>query len=264
MTNEELAGLIKDGGREHTEELWQNIERFVRLKANNYNRPGCIDDMMQEAFLFMLEAVERYDRAEGKSFIGYYASYFMPNAFKTAIYGGYGESRVNSPLNKMESLDAPRGEDESVNLLDTLIDTESEEYYRRIEDADYWQCIGRLIQNGIDSIENPDIREVVQFHYERDTTFRAGSIYFGVDYPAYVNRYRSGIRYLKKYLTGLPRAEKERSGLMDYLETHGYYAGGVGAWKNRGFTSTTEWIAMKEIEWQERQKRMNSLLDMLT
>ena len=263
MSNEELSALIRSGSMEHTEELWSNIEHFVWLRANNYNKPDCIDDMMQEAFLAMLEAVEKYDPAEGRSFIGYYAAYFMPKGFKTALYGGRSESRVNSPLNNMASLDAMRGGEEDVNLLDTLVDTESEAYYRHIEDMDYWRCIGELLQRGIDSIVNPDIREMMQYHYENDTTLKAGSEHFGVKYSVYTARYTQGIRHLRRYLTGLPRAEKERSGLMDYLETHGYYAGSVGTWKNHSFTSSTEWIAMKEIEWQERQKRIDDLLDML-
>lgn len=263
MSNEELAALIRDGSMEHTEELWSNIERFVWLKANNYNKPDCIDDMMQEAFIAMIEAAEKYDPAEGKGFIGYYASYFMPKGFRTALYGGRSESRVNSPLNNMASLDAMRGDEEDVNLLDTLIDTEAEAYYRHIEDTDYWRCIGELLQRGIDSIANPDIREEMQYHYEHDTTLKAGSEHFGVKYSVYTARYTQGIRHLRRYITSLPMEEKRRSGLMDYLESHGYYATGLGAFRNNRFTSATEMMALKEIEWQEQQKRIDDLLDML-
>ena len=76
MSNEILVEQIKSGHSELITVLWGNIKRFVRLKAIDYNRPEYIEDMEQEAFISMLEAIERFEY-RGKTFIGYYADYYL-------------------------------------------------------------------------------------------------------------------------------------------------------------------------------------------
>ena len=56
-SNEEIVAKIKDGHTECYEELWRNLEPFIRLRASDYaTKTGMqdnIDDMMQEAFLVL-------------------------------------------------------------------------------------------------------------------------------------------------------------------------------------------------------------------
>lgn len=248
MSNEELASLIRGGRIDLAEELWNGIRRFVELKAIDYGQPDFTDDMLQEAFISMVEAAGKYQDDGRSTFLHYYAAYFMPKAFKIAIYGSRSKDVEKRPTVSHTSLDSPVKDGEDTSLSEMLVDPDAEEPYRDIEEADYWRSIGEVLQRGINSINNADIRNVMDFHYHHNATLKDGSRLANVPYSRYTSRYQNGLRSLRRYVKSLPEEEKQKSGLSDYIETHGYYSGSVGLWKNRVFTSTTEWTTLKELE----------------
>ncbi|NBH62434.1 sigma-70 family RNA polymerase sigma factor [Anaerotruncus sp. 80] len=263
MTNEELALKVKSGDTAYLLPLWEGVQRLVEIKARSYNQPDYYDDMIQEAYLQLQPAAERYKPSAGKSFIGYYIKYYVPNAFKIALYGGRSESRVNSPDNHLISLYRPVGDDTEACLIDELIDLEGETAHRHIEDADFWQDVGRLLRKGIKQIPSDQQREAVNFHYLHDTTFTNAAHLHGIHVNQWRSQYQNGLRKLRKFLLGLPKEEQEKSGLNDYLESHRNYAGGMGAWKNSGFTSNTEAIALKRIQLEEEIRQFEDIVTML-
>lgn len=253
MNNEELAKLISGGRVDLVEELWNNIKRFVKLKAIDYGRPEFIDDMTQEAFITMIEAIEKYNSDSGSGFLHYYASYFMPKAFKVAIYGSRSKGAEERPTVNHASLDALVEDGGDTSLLEMLEDPEGEESYRNIEEADYWRSIGEVLQRGIDSIKNDGIRNIIEFQYHHHTTLKECSRIVGISYGVCTSKYRRGLHMLRRYIDTLPREVKGKTGLSDCLGSYTYYAGGVQAWKNRAFTSATEWTALENIEQQNRR-----------
>ncbi len=263
MTNEELALKVKSGDTAYLLPLWEGVKRLVELKARDYNKPDYYDDMIQEAYLQLQPAAERYKPSAGKSFIGYYIKYYAPDAFKIALYGGRSESRINSPGNNMISLYQPAGDDTDARLIDELIDLDGETAHRRIEDADFWQDVGRLLRKGIKQIPSDQQREAVNFHYLHDVTFTDAAHLHGVHVNQWRSQYQNGLRKLRKFLLGLSKEEQEKSGLSDYLESRRNYAGGMGAWKNSGFTSSTEAIALKRIQLEEEIRRFEDIAAML-
>lgn len=79
MTNEELVKLIHQGKdvNENMELLYSQNKRFIRKIAMKFsNNQEDINDLMQEAYFGLHEAVQRYDEAAGIMFITY-ASFWI-------------------------------------------------------------------------------------------------------------------------------------------------------------------------------------------
>lgn len=77
MTNEELVMQIKAGVdvNENMLQLWKQMERFVYRIALRYKAHAELDDLIQEGYLGLCEAVKYYDPEEA-SFI-HYASFWI-------------------------------------------------------------------------------------------------------------------------------------------------------------------------------------------
>lgn len=75
MTNEELVAQIKAGEneRENMSELWQQNKGFVASIAKKYKSYAEMDDLMQEGYIGLNDAVEHYEFMQGALFISYAA-----------------------------------------------------------------------------------------------------------------------------------------------------------------------------------------------
>ena len=70
MTNEELALQIRAGERGRITELWARVRRFALWRARRwaaFGRGVTVDDLEQEAFIALLDALERWREADGPS-----------------------------------------------------------------------------------------------------------------------------------------------------------------------------------------------------
>ena len=68
MTNEELALQIRAGERGRITELWARVRRFALWRARRwaaFGRGVTVDDLEQEAFIALLDALERWREADG-------------------------------------------------------------------------------------------------------------------------------------------------------------------------------------------------------
>ena len=72
MSSEELAEAVKAGRKELLEDLWLQVERFVRKEANRWTHLAEADDLCQEGYLILASAVEHYERREESSFLAFY------------------------------------------------------------------------------------------------------------------------------------------------------------------------------------------------
>lgn len=82
MTNEELALTIQNDGPELIEELWLQVERFIKSQAKNFYYSHqlrcdqmCVDaeDLYQIGYFALLNATEKFRDDAGSSFINYLA-----------------------------------------------------------------------------------------------------------------------------------------------------------------------------------------------
>ena len=86
MTNEELVTEIKAGRneKENMTALWQQNEKFVRQKAHRYRFYADPDDLIQEGYIALYDAVQKFNLAAGTKFITF-LSYFLDTAMSRYI-----------------------------------------------------------------------------------------------------------------------------------------------------------------------------------
>lgn len=75
MNNEELANNIQNGNKELIIVLWEQVERFIRLKADErataINNRDIADDLYQSGYFALLNAVKSFDDSRGMNFLSY-------------------------------------------------------------------------------------------------------------------------------------------------------------------------------------------------
>ena len=81
MTNEQLVIRVKAG--EDTAgnmlKLWQQNKGFIAKMAKKYQGYAEMDDMMQEGYIALCEAVRQYDPEQGVTFL-HYAAFWIRQA----------------------------------------------------------------------------------------------------------------------------------------------------------------------------------------
>lgn len=78
MTNEQLVARIKTGENvgENMAQLYEQVKRFIHAAAWRYRDSGMVEDLEQEGFLALYDAVDGYDEAQGVRFLTY-AEYWI-------------------------------------------------------------------------------------------------------------------------------------------------------------------------------------------
>lgn len=78
MTNEQLVARIKAGENvgENMAQLYEQVKRFIHAVAWKYRDSGMVEDLEQEGFLALYDAVDGYDAAQGVKFLTY-AEYWI-------------------------------------------------------------------------------------------------------------------------------------------------------------------------------------------
>lgn len=246
-SNEELALLIQSGQKEHVPRLWEQVQDFIKYLADkhllNYP-PECRQlhgDMVNQAYFHFLKAIEGYREDKGK--FANYLTYHVKNAFSEVLQGRTSRTK-NEPLNSAVSLDTPIEGTEDLTLADMLIDTQSEEYYRRLEDVDLWQSVHELLRQAIENIPE-EYQDFFLVMLEHGTGVMDTLRIVGVNLEEkgrYYEQYRRGLRTIRTYIRGYLGREKGANIALE--ECISYYTG-VGAWRNRRFTSVVEQAVMR-------------------
>ena len=77
-TNEELAVMIQNGERDKLPELWDQVKRFVRLKAMRRSRSldgfGGVtwEDLYQSGYIALVAAADSYNPLDTQIVVGQY------------------------------------------------------------------------------------------------------------------------------------------------------------------------------------------------
>lgn len=103
MTNEQLAACIKAGEVDRMGELYSQVRRFIHGIAWKYRTAAELEDLKQEGFLALYDAVRGYEPEAGNSFLGY-AAYWI-------------EARIWQFIQKNSSLRVPSGRQEKAGQL---------------------------------------------------------------------------------------------------------------------------------------------------
>lgn len=170
MTNEELARQIQQGERDLILQLWEQVRRYAHdraykwFRATNGRGGQTVQDLEQEAFLALLEALEGWDEKAGK-FLTWY-DLRLKSAFTAATAQRTQRDRKD-PLQDCLSLDAPLTDQEGdpFTLEDTIPDQRAEDDLNTVEEWDRQAAIRRVL----DSLQ-AEQRRVILLRYYHDMT----------------------------------------------------------------------------------------------
>ena len=184
MTNEQLAELIGQGGNDELLPLlWEKMRKlYIQWSGKYYtaHKERCdlcgvtADDIRQESYLSMLDAVKSYASHTEEHTDTAFTSYCL-YPFKThaaELIGIRTRSAYNEPLNQyITSLDNPLTDKdgETDDTLLTLIpDNEAEQPFRDIENADYSRLIRETVAKELK--EKPKELDVIERRYYKGET----------------------------------------------------------------------------------------------
>lgn len=200
MTNEELAVRAKEHEDLAVLELWEAVRRFVEMKAArylreaNYNILTEYDDLVQDGFIAMLDAVELFDPERGAGFIGVLV-YSLQKRF--AEEGGHRTSK-RDPLQLAGSLDAPlyQGEEDGDSMADALPDPCGEYAFALVEYYDYRRYVRRLLYAALQSLTDTQRTRIIQYFFRNMKMEEVGGCLEGrKTVSESINR---GLRYLRR------------------------------------------------------------------
>lgn len=173
MSNEEIVMLVQAGNSSKLLELWKGVERFVWQQANRrYLLTGGlggveIEDLRQSGFLALTAAVDTYDPAAGRSFIGWFADY-LRTAFSDA--GGFrSKKRFRDPLHHSASLDVPATEDSDTTIAELIEDPDAAQAFQDAERRIYLEQLRTAIEDALAQLP-PDQRAAVIGRFWRGET----------------------------------------------------------------------------------------------
>ena len=244
LTNEELVAAVQAGDREKLPELWNQVERFVSLKAARVmTLSGGIgggvefEDLYQSGYLALVAAVETYDPERGMSFIGWLAL-ALKSAFAEA--GGFrSERQKHDPLHRAGSLDAPMGEDEDGDTLaDTIPAADPEPGDLAVESL-YLQQLHDALDRALQGLP-PRQASILRRRYYQGETQEAIAAALQCSTANIGAQERAALKRLYEARTV--------NGLSEYIETHTnyYHAVGPGRFQNTG-TSAVEDIVLRRL-----------------
>lgn len=184
MTNEELVERIQAGEGERLLELWQQVERFVVQQAHRRlvlsGGLGGVEfgDLYNAGYLALVAAVDSFDPAAGKSFLGWFGL-----ALKTAFAeaGGYrSRKQARDPLHHAQSLEAPVGDDDdSATMGDLVADLAAALEFERAEDRLYQAQLHTALERALEQLP-PDWGNTVRRRFYQGQTVSAIAADVGV------------------------------------------------------------------------------------
>ena len=242
--NEQLVKLIQEGNDDLIPVLWEQVERFIHLRANlkakEMDKEELTEDLYHEGFFALIKAIKGFNPSSGASFI-HYLSFHLKNSFNTAL-GLRGTRKQNDPLHNAISFDIPLNAEEDTTLKDLIVDPGSEEPLRSIEDTDYYRNIESILSKAITAIPNKDENRLLRYMFDNGfgtiTVSYAGKV-LGLNNPQ--SKYRNALKYLRTYLTLYVDVKKEL--LLAGLDVT-CYGSSVHSYR-RSFTSSVERVALK-------------------
>lgn len=169
MTNEGLARRIQQGERDLLLQLWEQVQRYAHdraykwFRATNGRGGQTVQDLEQEAFLALLEALEGWSEEAGP-FLPWYSL-----RLKAAFTSATAQKTQRDRLDPLESalLDMPLldGEDDLFTLADVVADPRAEQDMENLEEIERQESVRRVVN----SLQTEQ-RQVILLRYYHDMT----------------------------------------------------------------------------------------------
>ncbi len=176
MTNEELVIKIQNGQTDFINELWLNIEKFVRAQANLFFRnwqSRCLklgiekEDLYQSAFLRLNKAIEYYKTDKGTKFLSIYGLFLKSQFYKDIKVSYSGHKRYIKDIETL-SLDNYIDSNLEVGFVDTLIDESAEEAFNNLENEEYRQLLHTCLKSALSLLTENEYAVIKKHYYNNE------------------------------------------------------------------------------------------------
>lgn len=254
LSNEDLVMRIKNGEEELIPKLWEQVKDLIAWKARGYfnlhsidsNLHYDVDDLIQESYFAMLQAIRYYKPGEWRF------STYLGQTIKTAfaIVSGKRTPRqrsnpLNDPFKVCASLDAPLTDDADETLLDVIPAADNK--YEHVEDKLYNEQLHNALDSAMSTLSKEKSQLLRELYYDGRTEIELSE------------KYRCSTQNIdnKKYdaLNKL-RFERKENGLEAFLSDNVNYYAKVGvAQFNNTWISATEKVVLARERFEEEYHR---------
>ena len=227
MTNEELAIEIQNGKTEYYPVLWDQVERFIKKKANERMRklPEGVDvefdELYDSGFFAVVNAVKYYKPEKDCTFLTI-LGYTLKNAFSevTGIRTAKGR---NDPLRYALSFDTPVVSDGSLTLADVL--TDDTDFVEESAQRANKKAMRKALDSALDKLP-PKEAEVIRLQYYSGHSVEQTAEAMGLDQTQVTSLRHSAMSRLRtpeilaelEQYTYIPPANKRRQRLSNIKE----------------------------------------------
>lgn len=185
-----------------------------------------LEDLLQEGYFAMLDAVKAYDPQSGFKFTSYLQYPLMTRCF--AALGMRTQRHRREPLNNADSLERPIEEDKGMTVGDFVPDETASEPFERLEQQDYIQRLHADLDGCLSALTERQATTIRARYYGRHTCKVIGAALCVTQES--VRRYeQDGMKKLRKAADVTLRAYRD-----EIITSHCYKATGFSAWKNGG------------------------------
>lgn len=237
MTNEELALKAKSGDQAAIAQLWEQVKNLVfRYIARSYNQRTeqftksgvTMDDLMQEGFLAILEAVRAFNPDKGWKFTSWIK--YPLQTHLNAVVGIYGGRLKTYPLNECTSLDAPVSmEDENYTIGDSIEDESAKEMFETVEDKTFNKQLHDMLELCLSEIDSRQERAIREIFYN-NKTLKEISVDMNISFQRVRQLESNGIRKLRN----CPHSKQLKAFADEIITTRACRGTGFSSWYGRG------------------------------
>lgn len=254
-SNEELAIMAKSGDKQATATLWEQVKGVcytLSFRFMNKYLPRCRscgitqDDLIQECFLALSEAVQAYKTESGYKFTSYLGTYVKKRFF---VLCGYRTERMkNEPINAAQSLHDTLPGSEDVTLMDTLTDETAQEDFETVIEREYIRELHGALDEAMNTALTPEQEQVIRLYYYGGQSFNKIGEASGKSFQRARQINQEALRKLRN-----PKHSKR---LRTFCEHSGwFYSGGLSSFRaNQGSCVELLIESLEESLQKERER----------
>lgn len=245
MSNEELALMIQAGDRDQLPVLWEQVKRLCYLYANHYyeltlqNVAVTVEDLQQESYFAMVEAVERFNPEAGS--FNTILNLCARRHFRVAL-GMNG--RFKQEHYQRTSMDEPLKEGNDLTLADVLEDETLPGMTDDMELAELQRDVREAVAK-LPRVES----EIVRDHYLEGASIKEIAEERGV----------TACRIQQRKLDALKQLQADQR-MREYAEISFHRHKGVKGFRSSGSSVVEDAVLRLEAIRERQQAQMEKIL----
>lgn len=243
LTNEELVERIQTGETEYILILWDQIKPYTRSRVYRYfarlsSRCAVAgvqsEDLIQESYLALLDAIETYKTDCGYYFISH-LKYRLQNQFNHTARLRLASQRDDILNRDRLDIVSRISEESALMFAEVIPDKTAEEAFGEVELSQ----LQRVVRNEIDKLPE-DLRDITILYMICGHSFAKCSEILGVKEGTLRGRFDNARKHLRRNMI-------LRNLYFDYY-SEGLKGTGLTAYRNHAFTSSTESAVLRKLE----------------